>query len=161
MTAALNEDLAQCLKEVEGAARRVQEAKTNLLNYEEAEKNGGQFDIAKVTENLAKGQNVFKATEKESMAKSHEKELAMLKTELNRLLKQAVNYLEVLKFSVKEEEADARVSTVVAAASQFKLDAETIEPGSAPIPLADLIVELREQLTQLKLTKEATEADLN
>lgn len=92
------------------------------------------------------------------MAKSHELELAPLNKKVTNLLKQAVLFLDVLKITeVKEDQVEARVSTVVASASNFKLDNKT-ELGSAPIALANVIVELRQELKELTLDKDANRA---
>ena len=93
------------------------------------------------------------------MAESHGLELAPLNKKVTSLLKQAVLYLDVLKIKeVKEEVVEARVSTVVAAASHFKLDSKKVEPGSAPIPLANVIVDMRQELKELVLDKDANQA---
>ena len=98
---------------------------------------------------------------KDAMTKSHGLELAPLNKRVTSLLKQAVLYLDVLKIKeVKEEEVEARVSTVVAAASHFKLDSKTAEPGSTPIPLANVIVDMRQELKDLEFEKDSNQASI-
>ena len=53
------------------------------------------------------------------------------------------------------------MKTVVASATHFKLDSRTIEPGSAPVPLAEVIFDMKLKLENLKVDFEAEQTEVN